>query len=222
MVSPAALRVGASCAIVGGSVTLALDVLHPSDPAPDDIVRQLELIAATPTWAALHWGLGLGLLLILGAFVVLELTLRGSDGEIWARGGLAAMVVATAVWVIAFALEAALADLAADARVDPAIVPTAGAVIDVAESVVSGGILVNWLGTALFGLALWRSRRYPVWLGLPALALSLVILAAVGVPRAFVGTSRLVDNVLFPTLAALSLAWTVALGVVLWRRASRG
>ncbi|HEU5320918.1 MAG TPA: hypothetical protein VFX28_08945, partial [Methylomirabilota bacterium] len=131
----------------------------------------------------------------------------------WGRLAFALSGVATTLWLGLVALEITLGRAAPRAGDASALLLLRGLV----ETLISTAIVVNWLSTALLGAGLGASGRYPGWLSGSGVALGVLIVLAVGVPRAALGPTPLVDAALFPGLATLSLVWLVALGLRLWR-----
>lgn len=211
-------RAGAACAIAGAIIAGVFNAIHPE---PVDSGAFLALVAGTPNWAAIHWGLMVGLVLMQLGFAAFMLTLRDpaekQDAGGWGLLGVYTLLVGTALWVGLFALEAALKPVAEAATADPGLRGTATAVALVGDAIQTAATFVYWVGIALLGIALAVSMRYPRWLGGIGVVVGVVMAVGVGLVRAFAGANPWTEKLGFPILAILTLVWTVVLGGFLWR-----
>lgn len=215
-------KAGAICACLGAIATGVFNRMHPE---PVDPAGFLSLVAGSPHWADIHWGLMIGLVLMQFGFAAVTLTLREqpsrNDAGGWAQFGLYTQLVGLALWIGVFATEAALKQLADGLIADPALMSGAWAVASLGDVGVTAATFVYWLGIALLGIALLVSERYPRWMGAIGLVLGVVMSLGVGLPRAFLGQSAWTEKIGFPVLSIATLVWTLALGVLLWRTAGR-
>ena len=214
-------RIGGLSAIAGAILTAIGNSLFPRAADPTDPAQVVQAMTSFGAFVVLNWITALGLLLILGGLAVLALSLRDSPGDGWARLAFYAAMVATALWVVLFAVSVGAKWLADAAARDPSLAPVAKAMVFQVNGLFAGAVLVNWLDVFLFGLALLRADRYPVWLAWTAAVLGAATFLLAGLPLALSGVTATVDNVVFPLLATLTLVWLLALGVLLWRRAGQ-
>lgn len=209
-------RMGAVCAVVGALLTGLFNGMHPELAEPAGIVKNA---AGSSSWTVVHWGLIVGMVLMQLGFSALAQSLRGPTRQgagDWASLGVHMLVLGLALWICVFAAEAALKPLAQTAgRLEGGALALAGLV----DAVATAATFVYWLGIALLGVGLLLSERYPRWLGATGLAVGAAISLSVGLSKAFLGASAWTERYGFQTLAILFLAWTLALGALLWRGA---
>ena len=214
-------RTGAVALILGVLITGVGHFVHPDEPA--DLAGFLPMVAGSPHWAAIHWSLMIGLVLMQFGFAAFMLTLRDPaekhDAGGWGLIGIYMLMVGLALWLGLFATEAALKPLADAARNDPASLAGARALAGLGDALQSAAIFVYWLGIALLGIALSVSLRYPRWMGAIGVLAGAVTSLAIGLPRAFMGPSAWTEQIGFPVAAVLSLVWALVLGGMLWRMA---
>lgn len=209
-------RVGAVCALVGALVTGVFNSLHPELADPAGIVKNA---ASSSGWTIVHWGLIIGMVLMQLGYSAAAQTLRDPAGQSagdWGSLGASMLTLGLALWICVFAAEAALQPLA-DARSAERLGGGALALAGLVDAVATAATFVYWLGVALLGIALLLSERYPRWIGAVGLALGAAISLSVGLSKAFLGASAWTERYGFQTLAILFLAWTLALGALLWR-----
>jgi hypothetical protein len=98
-------RSGAVCAIVGAVVTGVFDAIHPEPVEPGALLAQ---VAGAHNFAAVHWGLMVGFILMTLGYATFMLTLRDpaetQDAGGWGLVGIYTLLVGTALWVGLFAL----------------------------------------------------------------------------------------------------------------------
>lgn len=209
-------RIGAVCAILGALMTGAFNGLHPELAEPAGIVRNAATI---PSWTIVHWGLIVGMVLMQLGYSALAQTLRSPashNAENWGTLSVSTLTLGLALWICVFAAEAALKPLA-DLTKNEHRGSGALALGSLVDAMATAATFVYWLGIALLGVALLMSDRYPRWIGALGLALGAALSLSVGLVKAFSGASDWTERYGFQTLAILFLAWTLVLGVVLWR-----
>jgi len=211
-------RVGAVCAVGGAVITGLFNGMHPDLADPAGIVQNA---AGLSKWAAVHWGLIIGMVVMQLGFSVFVQTLQyqpeNREAGEWGALGMQMLMVGLALWIIVFAAEAGLKPLADAAKSDQLRQGGAFALANLVDSTATAATLVYWLGVGLLGVAQLTSERYPHWIGAMGLAVGGGMTLGVGLPKAFLGASAWTERVGFPALAILFLAWTVLLGVLLWR-----
>lgn len=217
------LQVGAVCAILGTVAYGVFGATHGDLEIPTTEAA-LRFVAARPAWRTVHLVGIFAYLLWAGALVMLASSLiRGSAGAL-ARLAQASLLIGTTFVAVDFSLDGigleALADAWANAsasgqadllRADDLFIVVLGA------TAWSAQLLVG-LSFFLYGMAVLRSREYPVWLawvGVVAGAGWLAVGIALFVGAGFVEFDQVF---LFQTLAAL---WMLGMGVLMGRRAGQ-
>lgn len=216
-------RTGAICGSLGALVTLVSWGIHPdlTDPA-----GYLPLVAGSPHFVGIHWGLIMGMVLMQFGLAAVTLTLRDqpapNDAGRWAQLGLYALLVGLVLWIGVFMTEVALKPLADGLRTDPTLASGALALSGLQDAGATAASFVYSLGVALLGIALLVSWRFPRWMGAIGLGLGAVTSLGVGLPRMFLGKSVWTEKIGSPVFGILTLVWVFLLGVMLWRMAGAG
>jgi hypothetical protein len=217
------LRTGSAAAIVGVLALLIATMLHPMMADPGDPVAAFSEYAADRWWVATHLGQFLGVALTFVGICALVRSLQ-DDPLGWLAN--LALLVAVAALAAAAVLQAVdgvalkvMVDhwAAAPAAQKQSAFEAAFAVRQIEVGVASFTALLFGTAVVLLGIALTASAYYPTWLGWLG-----VIggggTAAGGVLMAFTGFSHAATNLMMPFNVAL-LAWMVAAGILMWRRA---
>ena len=219
-------KIGAVSAIVGGSLGLVFNLLHPRTPDVGDVEAVLRIVAESSIWVLDHVVLGLALAISLGGFVAIERSITGDRGRALARLGLAAALVSTAMGLVLLAIDGiahkqlAVAWLSAPAAGKDVAFQVAEAVEAVGVAIFSLWIIVGFgISSLLFGLAVALGEGYPKWLGWVA-ALAALGLLVTGAMQSMSGLTVLTTNILFPLFASIVTVWLVIMGFLLWRKAS--
>ena len=215
-------RLGAVCAIAGTIIAGISNAMHPALTDPAGVVRNA---AGSSGWAAIHWGLIVGIVLMqLGFYSVTETfpppaanTTRGDYGSLAAYS----LTVGLALWICVFAAEIALKPLADAGKTDQSSQTAALALAGFADATATAATCVYFLGVTILGWALFLLDRHPRWVSVMGLAVGAVITLSVGLRKAFLGASPWTEGMPFQTLIVLFWTWTVILAVHLWRNASR-
>ena len=222
----ALVRTGAVCAITGTLANLVATAGH-GDLPEAGTAAELAFVASRASWSHLHLLSIVGVLLWLAGFVGLAQSLRRTPAAALGRLALASAYVGAGVHVVFFSIDGYALKRTADAwaaatGAQQADLFQAGNLVLLLQNsqFVSAIAFMLGLPFALFGLAVARSRTYPAWLGWVAVLAGLGSLVT-GVTR-FVGLDQLIpDPVFFPVFALPASLWIAALGVLMWRRATR-
>lgn len=218
----ALLRIGAVCAVAGTLGYLALFLSH--GDLPDQTAEAALTWVAEKPLSVLHLGMILCFLLWVAALIALASSL--AEGTSWALGqlGSAAAVVGATLLAVHYRIDGPALEQVADAWAG-----AAGAereqLLDRGDLVIlmtGGGFplyvaLLLGLPFILFGVAVILSSRYPSWLGWLG--------AAAGAVAFVVGTTNFV-GLQFPPIQLFVLSvflldvWMLAMGVLMWRRAT--
>jgi hypothetical protein len=181
-------------------------------------VSVLPEYAANPYWKAVHLGQFLGLLLIVGALMLVLNDLRRASPL--ATLGSVAEVVAASSYVANQAVDGVAIQFVARVFVEAPAQERAMA-LSIAEAVrhieqgLSGMVAINLgIALALLGGAIISSRALPSWLGWTA-ALAGAAPLVIGISLYFLGFSQ---HVLAFWAGVSLLIWMLAASVVLWRR----
>jgi hypothetical protein len=214
---------GGVCAIAGTIIAGISNSMHPALADPAGVVRNA---ADTSKWAAIHWGLIIGIVVMqLGFYSVIE-SLRPSVENNTNRGKYVLLAAYTltaglVLWICVFTAEIGLKPLADAVKTDTSSQIGALALASMADATATAATCVYFLGITLLGLALFLSDRYPRWMGITGLVLGAVLTLSVGLRKAFLGPSPWTEGIPFQTLVVLFWIWTVILAVHLWRNSSR-
>jgi hypothetical protein len=181
-------------------------------------VGVLPEYAANPYWKAVHLGQFLGLLLIVGALMLVLNDLRRASPL--ATLGSVAEVVAASSYVANQAVDGVAIQFVARVFVEAPAQERAMA-LSIAEAVrhieqgLSGMVAINLgIALALLGGAIISSRGLPSWLGWTAALVGAAQLV-IGMTIYFLGFSQ---HVLAFWAGVSLLIWMLAASVVLWRR----
>jgi hypothetical protein len=219
-------RIGSVAAIVGSLAGLVGNLVHPATPIgdPQGIAR---VIADSGSWTLLHLVIVVGTMLMLGALVALEHSIRGGIAAALARFGLAAGVAGIAVGLVLVILDGVAAkQLAEEWAAAPADQQAAALRVVLANETINFAlaslfnILFAGVTFILFGLAVALSDAYPRWLGWVVVAAGVGSVGA-GLVQAFTGeptTASFVLTIIGPTVITL---WLFLIGLLLARKARR-
>ncbi len=217
------LRIGSVSAIAGAVFLIVFNVLHPPSGAFDDTRAHLQGIADSGIYQAVHVGILVGALLLLGGQGrALYRSIAAEPGAALARLGFAAALVGTATISLDIATDGIALKVVADAWAssqDPALFQAAYVLEQVVAGIFSIWIFVL-LGVSfsLYGLAVALSDVYPKWLGWAALVVAIGA-GLIGLAEAFSGHSVVLTNILFPIASILLTVWMLVMGALMWRRA---
>ena len=221
------LRWGAVCAIAGGLLAIIGNVLHPR-PEPTQILdpaAYVHEVADAPLWVFAHVDLIVVSILFLLAWVALAHSISTSRAAGLARFALAVALVDTIVHIITLIIDGVVMRNAADAYLttpvdsQPAALAAFGALFQLLFGLFDGWELLWGFTFVLFGLAVVRSGSYPAWLGWIGVVGG-VVLSAIGLTDIVIGSTELTFLALFPAAAAIVSVWLMAVGVLMWKRAS--
>lgn len=216
-------RIGAVAALIGAPTLFIATLFHPMSADPNDAPAAFAEYAADSRWVATHLGQFVGVAMLGVALVAVAAAMEDGAPAAWARIGL----VGTAASVAAAAGLQAVDGVALKAAVDRWARATgdararafeaAFAVRQVEVGAASLLSVLFGLTTLTFTLAMFRSRRFPVWLASVGLLGALGTIAA-GMAQAYTGFSSLAMTLSMPASCVL-LAWAMVVGVFLWRLA---
>jgi hypothetical protein len=217
------LRIGSVCAILGAIVSVAAGVGFGNLTNESTVETVLQYLASRPRWywPIVHLGFVFGALLWVGAFIALARSLTG--GALGWLGAVSIIMGATIHIVDSSISGFGLAALAHDWAAAPATEQTSLVQDSHTLLQVLGGTWASVLSFfhglpfILSGLAVARSLQYPSWLGWVGVIGGAGSLVA-GVMM-FIGAS-FVPSWLFIVFALIVSLWMVAIGVLMWRRAS--
>ena len=226
MAQRAALQLGGVCVIIGSLAVAGFRLAH-GDPPAAIAEAHLHFILQHPAYAGVHLGTIFGVLVWMVGFMTLLGTLAHPFAQLVGRFGLASVLVGAAIFIVDFTIDGVAGqDLArAWAAAPPAAQADLVLAAETAATMLRGtsltSIILLWgLPLMLFGRALlWEG--YPRWLGWSGVA--------TGATTGLAATALLLHPDRFPGVLVYGLLasilvqlWSVALGVVLWRRAVDG
>jgi hypothetical protein len=221
---PAALKLGAACAVLGGLAIAGFRLLHGDLPA-GDAPAALAFITRHPFYAGIHVGTILGVLVWAGGIVALSGTITAGRAGLLGRLATASVLVGAAVFIVDFSIDGvagqdlATAWQAAPPAERPELELAAGTTFTILRGTSLTSILILWgVPLMLLGRALLL-EAYPAWLGWTGLtAGAATILAALALLlREDLFPGVLLYGLLISVLVPL---WSVALGLAMWRRAA--
>lgn len=218
-------RVGGAMAVVGSVVAFVGNVLHPrSTDYYDDPVAWLDHNTESSVWFGSHVLILVGSIVLVGGFVALARALAGTRGEGVGQLALANALIGTTLIVITLVIDGLVVPELSDVW-HAHETPTQ-------EAALTGTILyytifnllyvfmITLFGLApiFYGVAMLLSGSFARWFGwLGILFGSTVVVSAL---LSMVDVSRKVlDATVWPVTATLVVAWFLAIGVQLWRRA---
>jgi hypothetical protein len=217
------MRVGAGALVVGTVLAFVFNLIHPrSSDALDSTRGELELVAGSDIWLFDHMMLGVSAAFVLLGLVALATSMRGGNGELWARSALIAGVAGVVVIWITVVVDGMASKEVADAWAqspdDPALLAAGEAVVQISLALFTAVIGASFGVTPIaFGLAILASGAYARGFGWVAIA-SGVLGFVTAMIQFLAGPSALTAAVLFPIA---SLAFTLVgfvLGLQMWRR----
>lgn len=228
----AVFRTGAVCAIVGTAAFFVAGALHGGLTVGGNFEVAFRHVAERPYWSAIHLlGYIFGVLLWLVAFVALSrtFTISGNGGPgisaLVGRLTVAFMTVGSTIAVLQFATDGyvlpRLAESWATASgAERESIVRMGEIFQtlVREPLFAGEVAFCYgLPFALAGLGVALNREYPGWFGWVGVLVggSVFIYGA----TSFVGLALIPETILWAALMPLEWLWTIALGVLMWRRA---
>jgi hypothetical protein len=216
-------RIGAACAAVGSVLLFVGTDLHPKTADPNDALAAFTEYAADHLWIASHLMQLAGVALMVAALLFLTQQLESTSRSGWSRIAAGAAIASLAVTAALQAVDGiALKNMvdawaSAPAAQKEAAFHAAFAVRQVEIGLASMVSLSFGLTAILYGVALLLDHMYPKWMGGFAIAGGAPTMVA-GVVMAYTGFSGLA-MVVSMTASAILLAWMLALGVLMWRRA---
>ncbi len=202
----------ALCLLVGSLLVVGAAVLHPD--LTGDGAAQLDIIARTAAWRAIHWAFLFGFGLSLTGLVGVAGRHAGTPGEGAARAGVIVGTLAYAAWmvIVTFMVGAAWTLARNFAEAEPGLSATRA--VFLYDMLHPFGLAAQRLGafalgisTYLFGWAVIRGHVLARWLGFCGIAAGVVALA---LALAFPETSK-ADQAAF----ALPVLWQLGTAVVM-------
>jgi hypothetical protein len=189
-----------------GGVTLAVaQLLHAPQPATQEALQALD----GTRWAASHWLIVVGAVLVTTGLVGLSLSVEGAGRPALALLGRVAAVLAGALFVLVGGLETMT--YAGIASAGPEAAGTFLAVNAVVLGAAGIGLLVFWSGIIASCFAMLADARWPQWVAISGV---LIGMANIGLTVTGMG------GAMVPMAASLvGFAWVAAAGVLLHRSA---
>lgn len=218
------LRIGSASAGVGATLGVAANLLYPrpADWSQRDAALRVIAGAEQGLWIGIHVGIFFAALLILASLVAIARTFSTGTAASFARLGVTAAVIGTALWsLLSFTDGGAMHALARSwADAPPAEKAAAFRVADAVAmlngAVFAAAIIVGFGLTFLcYGLAVASDGAYPRWLGWIAAAGGIAAVL-IGLLQTYQGPSVALTNVAFPIVSLMLTAWVAVIGVFLW------
>jgi uncharacterized membrane protein (DUF2068 family) len=209
-------------AIAGAILLLVGTWLHPMSADPNLPLAAFTEYAADRYWVASHLMQLLGVTLIVATLLLLSRRLADGPAAEWAALGMAGAIASLAMTaalqgVDGVALKVMVDHWAARSVSDNAALFEATlAVRQIEIGLASIASLLFGLTASIYGIALWRDRRYPRWIAVIAAAGGAPT-AIAGIAMAYTGFSSLAMALSMPS-GLLLIFWITALGIYGWQR----
>ncbi len=213
-------RIGAIGAMSGAVLLVVGTYLHPSKADPNDAARAFAEYAADQLWVATHLIQFLGVVLMVGALVLLSRRMANGLAAHWAHLGMAgaigSLAVTTALQAVdGVALKVMVDTWAAAPKDEQAMLfQAAFAVRQVEVGLASLTSVLFGVTVVVYGIALVVDRRFPKWLGVLGIAGGVPLLVA-GALVAHTGFSGVAMAISMPS-SMLLLVWMISVGMSMW------
>jgi len=210
-------KISSAGLIIGAVLLIVFNILSPRSGDPSSLQSRLTTMSderVLTLLSQLLLAIGIWMMMIGVAGVYRSIRDAGAG---WARLGFYGIVVGTVLWSVTFGLGSATVHTAVDwaaasAADKPAVFTTAAAVSNATSGVETMSIIMLWMALILLGAGMARSAVYPRWLGWTAVVLGIAMVAAVGIPKFFIGNTGTLLAV-FGGLAILTTAWLLVVGI---------
>ena len=219
---PFILKLGGIFAITGGIIFMIANILHPRAEDIDEYINQVNEVADSDNWVAMHLGFFVGALLIAFGLYIFGRSLTSDNAVVWSRLAEIPLVISTSLVTVLIGLDGmaskAVHDTYAEDPTDTAALSDSILIEEIDVALFSMFIIIFFGVTfLLYGLATLSDKEYPRLLGLAAIVLSMASIL-LGFVQAFNGLSDLVTAMLFPLAASLLNIWVIIIGVLMLRR----
>ncbi len=219
-------RIGSIAAITGAILLASGTYLHPLKADPNDAISAFAEYAADNFWIASHFSQFLGVVLIVGALVLLSRRITDGSAADWAHLGMAAAIGTLAISSVLQAVDGVALKVMVDAwaaapeNEKPVRFQGALAVRQVEIGLAGYTSLLFAITVLVYSIALMVDGRFPKWLG-PLGICGGVPLFVAGVVMVHTGFSGLSMAINMPS-SMLLLVWTISLGADMWPRERSG
>lgn len=216
-------KVGAICAMVGGSATLIANLFHPKDLVKYDSATHLETIAADQSWTVDHFVfLVAGAIILWGLLAISDVLAQMPGGFLVTLATYSAMI-GTGLLAVFFAVDGygmkAASELWLSAPPGEEAAALYAALLMSKLGVASGSIYFFWylgLMPLLYGAAMIQSGVFPRWISIVAILGGVFgVLAGAGFYLFGYGIVSLFGFIGAQVLISL---WILGAGIVLYRR----
>ena len=169
-------KVGAICAMVGGSATLIANLFHPKDLITYDSATHLETIAADQSWTVDHFVfLVAGAIILWGLLAISDVSAQRPGGFLPTLATYSALI-GTGLLAVFFAVDGygmkAASELWLNAPPGEAAAALYAALLMSKLGIASGSIYFFWylgLMPLLYGAAMIQSGVFPRWISIVAI-----------------------------------------------------
>src|SRR5215211_11920 len=217
------LQIGGWCAVAGSLLAGVGNLVHPVTPM-NDPVGVARVIAGSGSWVPVHLAIVVGILLMLGGLVALDLSIGDGIAGTLARFGLWAAVGGVTIGLVLVILDGVAAHQLAQewAAAPPGGQAVALGLVHVNETINFAlaslfNLVFAGVTFILFGLAVAFSDAYPRWLGWVVFVAGIGSIGA-GSIQAVTGEPTDASRVLTiigPTVITL---WLLVIGILLVRK----
>jgi hypothetical protein len=218
-------KIGAICAIVGGSATFIANLLHPKDLVKYDSAAHLKTIAAHQSWSVDHFVfLAAGTIILWGLLAISDASAKTPGGFLATLATYSALI-GTGLLAVFFVVDGygmkAASELWLNAPAGEATAALYAALLMSKLGIASGSIYFFWylgLMPLLYGAVMIQGGIFPKWISIIAsLGGILGVLAGAGF---YLFGYGLVSLFGFLGAQIIISIWTVGAGIVLYRRTS--
>jgi len=216
-------KIGAICAIVGGSLTLIANLFHPKDLVTYDSAAHLKTIAADQSWSVDHFVFLVGGAIILwGLLAISDVSAQMPEGYFATLATYSALI-GTGLLAVFFAVDGygmkAASELWLSAPPSEATAALYAALLMSKLGIASGSIYFFWylgLMPLLYGAAMIQGGVFPRWISVVAILGGVLgVLAGTGFYLFGYGVVSLFGFIGSQVIISL---WIIGAGIVLYRR----
>src|SRR5215211_3478177 len=212
-------KVGAICAMLGGSATLIANLFHPKDLITYDSAAHLKTIAADQSWTVDHFVfLVAGALILWGLLAISDVLAQLPGGFLVTLATYSALIGTGLFAVDGYGMKAA-SELWLSAPPDEAAAALYAALLMSKLGIASGSIYFFWylgLMPLLYGAAMIQSGVFPRWISIVAILGGVLgVLAGAGFYLFGYGIVSLFGFIGSQVIISL---WILGAGIVLYRR----
>lgn len=215
-------KIGAMSAMSGAILLSVGTYLHPLQADPKDAPAAFAEYAADHLWVAGHLIQLLGVVLIVGALVLLSRRIANGPAADWAHLGMTGAVGSLAAASVLQAVDGVALKVLVDAwaaapeNEKAMLFQATFGTRQIEIGLASIATLLFGVTMCAYGIALVIDHRCPKWLGFLGIGDGVLLMVA-GLVMAYTGFSKVAMALSMPS-SVLLLVWIISLGVFMWPR----